>query len=49
MGGGVVPMRLSRAAYKKIVTGEGVVFPGLPLAGQYDEGLSRYSYGGVRM
>jgi hypothetical protein len=49
MGGGVMPMRLSRAAYKTIVTGDGTKFAGLPLAGQYDEGLSRYSYGGVRM
>src|SRR5690606_33372479 len=48
MGGGVAPMRLRRVAYKPIRTGEGARFEGLPLAGQYDEGLSRYSCGGQK-
>lgn len=45
MGGGVMPMRIRRVAYKPIRTNEGAHFDGLNLAGQFDEGLSRYSYG----
>jgi type IV secretory pathway TraG/TraD family ATPase VirD4 len=45
MGGGMPPMRLERLAYKALVTREGTRFRGLPLEGQYDEGLSQYTYG----
>jgi hypothetical protein len=45
MGGGVMPMRVRRVAFKALRTGEGACFDGLNLAGQYDENLSRYSCG----
>lgn len=49
MGGGLPPLRLERLAFKSLVTREGARYQGLPLAGQYDEGLSRYTYGGQAM
>lgn len=45
MGGGVLPMRVRRIAFKTLRTNEGACFEGLDLTGQYDENLSRYSYG----
>ncbi len=45
MGPGMEPMRVERLAFKPLVTREGCHFRGLPMAGQYDEGLSRYHYG----
>lgn len=45
MGPGVEPMRVERLAFKSLTTREGCRFRGLPLTGQYDEGLSRYRYG----
>jgi len=45
MGPGMEPLRVERLAFKPITTREGCRFRGLPMAGQYDEGLSRYRYG----
>ncbi|MCA8998767.1 MAG: type IV secretory system conjugative DNA transfer family protein, partial [Planctomycetaceae bacterium] len=39
------PMRLSRVAHKPIVTEEGGRFQSLPLAGHFDDGLSRFTIG----
>ncbi len=38
------PLLLERMAFKPLRTREGVRFGGLPLAGHYDDGLSRYSH-----
>lgn len=46
MGPGMEPLRVERLAFKRLVTREGCRFDGLPMAGQYDENLSRYRYGG---
>lgn len=45
MGPGMEPMRVERIAFKPLTTREGCRFRGLPITGQYDEGLSRYHYG----
>ena len=45
MGPGMEPTRVERLAFKSIKTREGCRFQGLPMTGQYDEGLSRYRYG----
>lgn len=45
MGPGMEPMRVERLAFKALTTREGCRFEGLPLNGQFDEGLSRYRYG----
>ncbi len=45
MGPGMEPLRVERLAFKAMKTREGCRFRGLPMAGQYDEGLSRYRYG----
>lgn len=44
LGPSVEPMRVERLAFKPLVTREGCNFRGLPLDGQYDDGLSRYRY-----
>lgn len=45
MGPGMEPIRVERLAFKTLRTREGCRFRGLPMTGQYDEGLSRYRYG----
>lgn len=48
MGPGMEPLRVERLAFKPLTTREGCRFQGLPMTGQYDEGLSRYRYGDGR-
>ena len=45
LGPGMEPLRVERLAFKPLKTREGCRFRGLPMTGQYDEGLSRYRYG----